>query len=106
MSSIDTRAPFFPNSPASQSRLKKAHESLLKRNSEQRATQLREQSAHHANVQIPDAIRDFSKIKRTVDASPEVDNSDKIARLKQQIADGTYKVDYEALADKMLQSEF
>lgn len=106
MSSIDTRAPFFPNSQASEARLKRAHESLMKRNSSQRADELKEQSAQHANVQIPEAIKDFSKMKRAVDMSEPMDNSAKVADLKQRIAAGTYNIDYEGLADKMLQSEF
>ena len=38
--------------------------------------------------------------------APEIDNTDKIARLKAQIADGSYKIDYDGLADKMLEQEF
>jgi negative regulator of flagellin synthesis FlgM len=41
-----------------------------------------------------------------VDMAPDVDNTDKIARLKQQIKAGTYNVNYDKLADKILESEF
>jgi negative regulator of flagellin synthesis FlgM len=107
MSSIDTRNAFFPNSrSARETRLKSARETFLNRNTDERARQLQEQSADHAKVDISGTIRDFSKIKRAVDAAPPIDNSAKIASLKAQIADGSYKMDYEAIADKMLESEF
>jgi negative regulator of flagellin synthesis FlgM len=51
-------------------------------------------------------VRDFSRIKKAAASAPEQDNSEKIARLKAQIQAGTYEVDYDGLADKMLQSEF
>jgi hypothetical protein len=49
---------------------------------------------------------EFSKIKKAALSAPEADNSEKIARLKAQIAAGTYEVDYDAIADKILTSEF
>ena len=39
-------------------------------------------------------------------SAPEIDNSEKIARLKAQIAAGSYEIDYDGLADKILSSEF
>lgn len=108
MSSIDsTRSNFFPHSkgPAAD-RAGQAHKTALKRNDPYRAQELRDTTSKDAKVDINDAVRDFSMIKKAVDAAPEVDNSDKIARLKQQIQAGTYQVDYDALADKMLAAEF
>ncbi len=109
MSNVDsaTRSSFFPNSRQSKVETKKTdlQRAALQRNGLERMKEL-EASKTDAKVSIPDAIRDFSRIKKAVDASPEVDNSDKIARLKEQINSGTYKVDYEALADKILASEF
>jgi len=108
MSSIDTsRSNFFPNSksPAAD-RASQAHKTALKRNDPYRAKELRDTTSNDAKVDINDAVRDFSMIKKAVDAAPEIDNSDKIARLKQQIQAGTYQVDYDALADKMLSAEF
>lgn len=109
MTNVDTsnRAGFFPNSrevknPTKKTELQRA---ALKRNGLERMQEL-EASKMDAKVNIPDAIRDFSRIKKAVDATPEPDNSDKIARLKHQINSGTYQVDYEALADKILASEF
>jgi negative regulator of flagellin synthesis FlgM len=51
-------------------------------------------------------VKDFSKIKKAAMSAPEPDNSEKIARLKSQIAAGTYEVDYDGLADKILTEEF
>ena len=108
MSSIDTsRSGFFPHSkkPATE-RASQAQQTALKRNDPYRAQELRNTTQNDAKVDINDAIKDFSRIKKAVDAAPEIDNSDKIARLKQQIQAGTYTVDYDALADKMLATEF
>jgi negative regulator of flagellin synthesis FlgM len=60
----------------------------------------------HAKVEIPNAVKDYARIKKAVDMAPEVDNSEKIARLKEQIKAGSYNVNYEKLADKILESEF
>lgn len=108
MSSIDTtRSNFFPNSKGpSADRAGQASKTALKRNDPYRAQELRDTTSKDAKVDINDAVRDFSMIKKAVDAAPEIDNSDKIARLKQQIQAGTYQVDYDALADKMLSAEF
>ena len=59
-----------------------------------------------AKVDISSKVKDFSRIKKAVDTAPDIDNSDKIADLKQRIASGSYNIDYDALADKMLQNEF
>ena len=44
--------------------------------------------------------------KKVADAAPEIDKSDKIERLKAQIADGSYKIDYDGLSDIILEQEF
>jgi negative regulator of flagellin synthesis FlgM len=106
MSSVDTRPPFFPNSTPKRPALSRAQQSALQRNSFDRVQELEDKTGKDAKVQIPNTIRDFSRIKKAVDASTEVDNSDKIANLKAQIAAGTYEVDYDALADKILSSEY
>ena len=46
------------------------------------------------------------KLKKAVDQAPDVDNTEKIARLKQQIQSGSYSVDFDKLADKILSSEY
>lgn len=108
MNSVDTRAPFFPRSKnAGQSEVSRSgNAQRLNRNSYDRAQEIQAKTADHARVSIPEKIRDFSRIKKAVDAAPEVDNTDKIARLKAQIQSGTYEPDYDAIADKMLASEY
>lgn len=59
-----------------------------------------------AKVTIPEGVRDFSKIKKAVDNADNIDNSEKISFLKDQIKNGQYKVDVDALADQILEQEF
>ncbi len=106
-SNIDTRAPFFPHTRSNQAEISKARDTqALKRNSFERSKELSEITAKDATVTIPDAIKDFSRIKRAVDATPEIDNSAKIASLKAQIQAGSYEPDYDEIADKILSSEY
>lgn len=107
MSAIDStssRSIFLPKKDARESG--KVSPSGLKRNSASRKNELESFSKADSKVEIPDAIKDFSRIKKVADAAPEIDNTDKIARLKAQIANGSYKVDYDALSDKILEQEF
>lgn len=76
------------------------------RNSETRKEELEAFSKNDSKVDIPDAIKDFSRIKKAADAAPAIDNTDKIARLKSQISAGTYNVDAGVLADKIMEQEF
>jgi negative regulator of flagellin synthesis FlgM len=76
------------------------------RNSDIRKEELESFSKNDSKVDIPDAIKDFSRIKKVADAAPAIDNTDKIARLKSQIAAGTYQVDAGDLADKIMEQEF
>lgn len=103
---IDTRSPFFPNSKTGQQEIQRAKQATLKRNTYERAQELNDMAQRDAKVTIPDTIKDFSKIKRVADATEPVDNTDKIAKLKAQIQAGTYQPDYDAIADRMLSSEF
>lgn len=108
MSKIDSnpaRSSFFPKSKTAV-KTKSLNSSYIQRNDPSRKKELDNHTGAHAKVEIPSAVRDFAKIKKAVDMAPEVDNTDKIAMLKQQINAGTYKVDYDALADKILSSEF
>lgn len=105
MNDIQTRSPFFPNSKNAQpTKSKPAPE--LKRNSVERFQKIQDNTAKDAKVDIDNAVKDFSRIKKAVDAAPPIDNSAKIAQLKEQINAGTYKVDYDALAEKMLSQEY
>lgn len=79
---------------------------MLRRNNEERKKELEEMSERDSKVDISSAIKDFSRIKKAVDASPEIDNSERVKALKQQIDSGQYAIDYEKLADKILESEF
>ena len=107
MSNIDTRAPFLPNSKTAKREVEIANRSkLLRRNTSQRANELSNNTAKDAKVTIPESVRDFSRIKKAVDMAPPIDNSDKIARLKSQIQAGTYKPDYDAIADRILSDEY
>ncbi len=103
---IDTRTSFFPNSRTRSRQKSAAMEKSLMRNDSPRSDQLKKMASKNTKISIPDAVRDFSRIKKTVDAAPEVDNSSKIADLKARIAKGDYSMDYDAMAEKMLQSEF
>lgn len=107
MSNIDTRAPFFPNSKTGQNEIRKSQRAkALKRNSYDRVKQLDQISQRDAKVSIPESIKDFSRIKKAVDAAPPIDNTAKIASLKAQIQAGTYEPDFDAIADKILMSEY
>lgn len=109
MSSIDTRSSsFFPQGrniktdKSSQS----SHIDGPKKNSPEKATEITIKTAQDAKVTIGEGIKDFSKIKKVASAAPDIDNTEKIARLKAQIQAGSYEIDYDALADKMLSEEF
>lgn len=107
MSNINTRAPFFPNSKSAQREIEQARQAqMMRRNSMERMQDISQRTASDANVTIPDSIRDFSRIKRVADMPVEVDNSDKIARLKSSIQAGTYQPDYDAIADRILATEY
>lgn len=105
MSKVDStssRSIFLPNKRESA----KVGPTGLQRNSDVRKEELETFSKNDSKVDIPDAIKDFSRIKKAADAAPAIDNTDKIARLKSQIEAGTYKVDAGVLADKIMEQEF
>jgi negative regulator of flagellin synthesis FlgM len=106
--SIDTRSNFFPRGRNIETNSAKGSGEVdaLKRNSMERASELQDKTATDAKVTIPEGVKDFSRIKKAAMAAPEQDNSEKIARLKAQINAGTYEVDYDGLADKILTNEF
>lgn len=108
MSSIDTRSAFFPRSRSAQTESTKGGSQVgsVNRNTTERTSELMDKTASDAKVSIPEGVREFSRIKKAAMSAPEPDNSEKIARLKAQIQAGTYEVDYDGLADKILTSEF
>lgn len=106
---IDTRSAFFPRGgQTSQTGAAKGSNGAgeIRRNSIEKAGEIAGRTSSDAKVNINDGVKEFARIKKAVDASAPVDNSEKIARLKSQIQAGTYEVDYDALADKILTSEF
>ncbi len=110
MSNIDaniSNGSFFPNDRSTKNtrHAQKLKNTTLKRNELTRKKELDDNASRDAKVNISDAIRDFSRIKKTVDATPEKDNQSKIDQLKESISNGTYSVDYEAVADKILRDE-
>lgn len=108
MSSIDTRPSFFPRTRDIKSEGAKSGNKIdqLQRNSTERAAEISDKTAGDAKVNIPEGVKEFSRIKKAAMTAEEPDNSEKIAKLKAQIEAGTYEVDYDALADKILSSEF
>jgi negative regulator of flagellin synthesis FlgM len=107
MSTIDTRANFFPRSKSAQAEKAKAKSAAaMQRNPFEKTAEINSKTSRDAKVSIPEKIRDFSRIKKAVDMAPEIDNSDKIASLKAQIQAGSYQPDYDALADKILTTEY
>ncbi len=108
MSSIDTRSAFFPRSRSAQTEQAKGGSQVngANRNSAERTSEIMDKTSADAKVNIGDGVKEFARIKKAAMSAPETDNSEKIARLKAQIAAGTYEVDYDGLADKILTSEF
>lgn len=110
MNNIDsTRSKFFPKSKvdsAGTRRVNHKRHPFVSSNSPQRRTEIENLTSRDAKVSIASAVKDYAQIRKAVDMAPEIDNSDKVARLKQQIQSGTYSIDYDKLADKMLASEF
>lgn len=53
-------------------------------------------------VELSSRVQDIKKIKSLANSTPDV-NAEKVAKFKQMIADGSYKVDAKAVADKMVE---
>lgn len=83
-----------------------AARSIFPRNQPDRVEELNKISPANAKVDIPEAVKDFARIKKVVDYAAPLDKSQQIAALKEKIAAGNYQVDVDALADKMLEEEF
>lgn len=113
MNNIESsRSKFFPRSkvenktPTKSGSINRAQHPFVKNNDLNRQKQIESLTGRDAKVSIPHAVKDYAKIRKAVDMAPEVDNSEKIADLKQRIQAGTYSIDYDALADKMLTTEY
>ena len=54
-------------------------------------------------VTIPEAIKDFARIKKVVD---EIHGQQKrLKKIKNQIKDGSYKINYDLLSEKIMENE-
>ena len=104
MSNIEsTRSHFFPKSKSTQPA---TNESALKKSPLNQKIGHKKKTDSDAKIMLSDTIKDFNLIKKTVDSSPSMDQSEKIGHLQRRIASGEYKIDYDALADKILSQEF
>ena len=104
----NTRTGFFPNAKTKTGTGKAdaLQKAKINNNSYEKQKFLDNYTKRDAKVDIPEQIKDFAQIKKAADMAPEKDNSDKIAMLKKQIAEGSYKPNYDAVADKLLGEEF
>lgn len=60
----------------------------------------------NARVTISDAVKDYSEIKHAADLARIPDKSAKILELKKKIEEGSYNIDFDDLASKVLEKEF
>ena len=65
------------------------------------AGQQEQQQAKADTVALSSAAKDIQEAQRKLEAIPDV-REDKVAQLKEQIENGTYEIDEEKIADKML----
>lgn len=65
------------------------------------AEQARAQSARGENVSLSSQAKNLKQLEQRLDSYPEVDD-DRIEQIKSALADGSYKIDAEKLAQKML----
>ncbi|MEQ5833574.1 flagellar biosynthesis anti-sigma factor FlgM [Marinobacter sp. NFXS9] len=63
--------------------------------------QARTQGSRPDNVSLSSQARDLKKLEEQMSSYPEVDD-DRIEQIKSALADGSYKVDAEKVAQKML----
>ncbi len=109
MNNIDpsaNRSAFFPKSKSDAVKKSSLFTKSLQRNSTEKQKELEDLSKKDAKVNISRRVKDFARIRNAVDKAPDIDKSDRIAELKAQISGGSYNMDYEGIADKMLQNEF
>jgi negative regulator of flagellin synthesis FlgM len=112
MTNIDkttqARSRFFPGTTSNtkSNRLDRTEALSLRKNPSERTKQLEQIAQNDTKIQIPEAVKDFAKIKKAVDAAPPIDNSQKITDLKNRIQNGTYDIDYDGLANNILEQEF
>jgi len=61
-------------------------------------------SSSTGDTHITDSARKLADLEQTIQALPAVDSS-RVAEVSSSIQNGTYKIDPERIADKLLQSE-
>ncbi len=103
MSKIDTRPSFFPKSRSATELANDRLDQLKKR---QQADKLRARTKDDAQVDISNVTKDFARIKKVAIEADPAPRQEKIAKLKADIKTGQYQVDYDGLAQKVLEEEF
>lgn len=68
------------------------------------AEQAKTQSARPDNVNLSSQARDLKKLETQLDSYPEVDDA-RVDQIRTALADGSYKVDADQLAQKLLDSD-
>jgi negative regulator of flagellin synthesis FlgM len=66
--------------------------------------QTKTQSARPDSVNLSDQARDLKKLEAQLDRYPEVDDA-RVEQIRSALADGSYKVDADKLAQKMLETD-
>ena len=77
----------------------------IRRNDAKRKEEIETSTKDDVKVEIPNRVKEFSRIKTAVERASDFNQSEKIAKLKQQIQNGAYDINYEELAEKILLSE-
>lgn len=98
-----SKSGFFPDKKVGGA---KAKGPTLSRNNPLKKDELDKSSARDVKLDINDGIKEFSKIKKAVDASTPIDKADRIAELKESIKAGSYKIDPDKIADSMMANDF
>jgi len=77
----------------------------VKRNSDaSRSSSSSDAASSAGEAHITDSARKLADLEQTIQALPAVDNS-RVAEVSSSIQNGTYKINPERIADKLLQSE-
>ena len=97
------RSDFFSGSKAEKSQ---GNNLNLRRNSAEKKSEIESVTKDDVKIDITNKVKDFSRIKSAVYKAENIDNSEKIKEVKDRIKNGSYRVDYEELADRLLRSEF
>jgi len=100
----NSRSSFFPNSKTARAKqaAKKQYQKFSRLKAKDNRVPMNQESS---SVEIPEVIKDFSRIKDLATNAPEIDNNEKIEILKNKIESGAYQIDYDKLAEQMLLQE-